>query len=251
MNARHIHIGLNLLLAMLLPSTPAAAQEVPAPPPQPTDQNESDRALAPERMLVNEAMSLLQQRQFEHAIAKSDEAIAAYRQHAADKKRRIYSARSLPETLLYTAEASRQGISADVLDLGYGYAWYVRAYALIELDRSDEALVALGEAIVLAPMNSQFQSELGNLHQERKDWTAAMAAYKAAQTASEFSPDELKRHDLGRALRGQGFVLIETGELDQAEAMYRKALELNPDDGSARHELEYIRQMRTAAPATH
>jgi len=41
-----------------------------------------------------------------------------------------------------------------------------------------------------------------------------------------------------------GFSLIEMRRLDQAEALYRKCLELDSNDRTAVRELQHIRQMR-------
>jgi hypothetical protein len=38
--------------------------------------------------------------------------------------------------------------------------------------------------------------------------------------------------------------LTEQGKLDEAEAMYRKCLVLDPKDSNALRELEYIRRLR-------
>jgi Flp pilus assembly protein TadD len=45
-------------------------------------------------------------------------------------------------------------------------------------------------------------------------------------------------------MRGMGFVLIERGGLDEAEALFRDCLKLNPDDDHAKKELAYITEQR-------
>jgi Flp pilus assembly protein TadD len=48
----------------------------------------------------------------------------------------------------------------------------------------------------------------------------------------------------GRAWRGLGYNLVEEGKLDEAEAMYRKCLELDPDDAKSQGELRSIGEQR-------
>jgi len=50
------------------------------------------------------------------------------------------------------------------------------------------------------------------------------------------------------AQRGLGFTLIERGRWQEAEAIYQKLLQENPQDARARNELEYIRQQREKHP---
>jgi Flp pilus assembly protein TadD len=58
------------------------------------------------------------------------------------------------------------------------------------------------------------------------------------------SDDATKTINLTRAWRGQGYCLVEQGKLNEAEAMYRKCLALDPKDNKARGELEYIQGLR-------
>ena len=67
---------------------------------------------------------------------------------------------------------------------------------------------------------------------------------QAAKDARSFSPASEKTAELGRALRGMGFTLIEKGRLDEAEKLFRECLQLNPDDGKAKSELRYIEDHR-------
>jgi tetratricopeptide (TPR) repeat protein len=51
--------------------------------------------------------------------------------------------------------------------------------------------------------------------------------------------------DLGRAWRGMGYVLIEQGRLEEAEAIYKKCLTLDPNDEKAKGELRYIKERKS------
>ncbi|NMC69958.1 MAG: tetratricopeptide repeat protein, partial [Myxococcales bacterium] len=79
----------------------------------------------------------------------------------------------------------------------------------------------------------------------------------AAATALAAEPDAAARSPAGRppvqwqtrALRGIGYALVELGRLEDARATYRRALDLDPNDASARKELEYVNgRLGGAAP---
>jgi Flp pilus assembly protein TadD len=62
---------------------------------------------------------------------------------------------------------------------------------------------------------------------------------------AEESVDQARKNgELGRALRGKGFVLVELGKLDEAEAMYRRCLAIDPADTKAANELRYVQSRR-------
>ena len=68
--------------------------------------------------------------------------------------------------------------------------------------------------------------------------------FKRAENAAEFSPESAKAFDKGRALRGEGYALVELGKLDDGETTYLAALKLDPNDKKSQNELEYIRQQK-------
>jgi Flp pilus assembly protein TadD len=55
--------------------------------------------------------------------------------------------------------------------------------------------------------------------------------------------------DLTRAWRGKAYCLVEQGHLDEAEQLYHKCLELDPNDSKAKNELKYIASKRRQARA--
>ena len=118
----------------------------------------------------------------------------------------------------------------------------MKAYALTELGELKEAEQALKSAIALSPFNSQFLSELGYTYQAMKDCEKSIATYdQAASMANLASDDTTKTTDLTRAWRGEGYCLVELGNLQEAEEMYRKSLALDPKDKKSQGELAYIR----------
>lgn len=162
----------------------------------------------------------------------------------------LYSARSPTESLYYMLLAAsaqdKTGTGRNAIDMGYsyGYAYYLSSFAQTELKHQIEAEALLRKAVELAPMNSLFIGELGYHIQMTGDNQAALEMFKRAEAATEFSPDEARNFEKGRALRGQGYALVELGKLDDAEAAYKAALKLDPDDKKSQGELEYIRQRK-------
>lgn len=162
----------------------------------------------------------------------------------------LYSARSPKESLYYMLQAAtaheKNGTGRDAIDVGYsyGYAYYLSSFAQTELKHEVEAEALLRKAVELAPMNSLFISELGFHIQQTGDSQGALEMFKRAEAATEFSPDEARTFEKGRALRGQGYALVELGKLDEAESAYNAALKLDPGDKKSLGELEYIRQQK-------
>lgn len=220
----------------------ATTSAVPDQPPAPEDAVEAGRTKQ-----LNRAGELLSQGKAEKALAVLDALIADYTRQYANDPRKVYCARSLPETLLYMAMAATQGRDAVALGPTLAYAHHLRGYALIELGRNEEARVENAKALELSPDNPTFLAERGYQQQLAQDWPAMLATYQqATEMANAISPDNVKSQEAGRALRGQGYALVELGRLDAAEQAYRKALALDANDTRARDELEYVRQRQTA-----
>ncbi|MDH5181756.1 MAG: tetratricopeptide repeat protein [Gammaproteobacteria bacterium] len=165
---------------------------------------------------------------------------------------KLYAARDGKETLAYLMMAaagdknSGENTKAVVIPFACAYALYLKGYALLELRDMAGAEAHIKRVVDMSPMNAQFLSELGHIHQLKKDWQQTLAIFtKAESAARDFSPDNTRPHDLGRAKRGIGFTLIELGQLDKAEAKFRECLKINPNDKSAQSELLYIEQLRS------
>src|SRR5262249_39777721 len=143
--------------------------------------------------------------------------------------------------LLQAAASEKSKSSAVVLSGNWGYAYYLKAYCLLDLGRANDAKAPLLRAVALAPQNAQFLGELGYIYQSEKNWPLALETFQRAENAAkEFSPEQSRNAELARAWRGIGYVLVELGRLDEAEAMYRKCLQLNAQDAMAQRELAYV-----------
>lgn len=158
---------------------------------------------------------------------------------------RVYCSRDLKETLLYTAMAAAEKQDAVVVGYVWAQAYYLKGYAHLDLGQVAEAHRWVERALALSPANATYLAERAYLLQAENRPQEALDAYVAAEEAARnWSPEEIRDTELGRALRGQGFSLIELGRLDDAEAVFRRCLEIDPDDKGARNELLYIEQRR-------
>lgn len=170
----------------------------------------------------------------------------------------VYSAQNFSQALMYAAlpaaetqntagESEAAPLEVIVLDGIWGDTLLLKAYALVELGRYSDARETLQKAQALSPLNSHYMSEYAYTFQAAEDWNSSVEHYRKAAELAEFSTDgEGKKEDLGRAWRGEGFALIELGNLGDAEKMFKKCLKLNRKDDKARNELTYIKDLRKA-----
>ena len=164
---------------------------------------------------------------------------------------RIYASRGKDESLYYLVLAANEGISATVENTDCSTAVYLRGYAHIELQNWDNAKLDLTKSITLAPANAHYLAELGHYYQVKQQWPEALTQFQRAEKfAKAFSPEDVKISELTRAKRGIGFVLIEQGQLNQAEAKFKESLALDPNDRTAQSELRYINKLREKDRAT-
>jgi len=124
-------------------------------------------------------------------------------------------------------------------------ALYVKSFALTELHRGGEALAALEAALSLAPSFSRYLAERGYMYQKAKDWRRALQKYEEAEGSVKLLTDrQAQVTERTRALRGQGYALVELGEIDAAERKYKQSLAIDPDDATSKKELDYIQGLR-------
>ncbi len=120
----------------------------------------------------------------------------------------------------------------------------------VEIGRFEEALDALDAGLALSPLPEEhFGWTVPDLLAERgialgqlKRWKEALASYEAGLAIGDMDKGE-------RALlhRGRGFVLVELGRIEEAEAAYRTSLELEPGNSIAIGELAYIAKLKAGA----
>lgn len=197
---------------------------------------------AKQTQVLKEGATLLRERHPAEAIQNYfDKVIASYEATYPAGAGTAYCARSATESLLYLTQAAADKKNATVFGPPWCDAYYLKAYALIDLGRNAQARAALEKAISMAPKNAQYLAELAGMDGREKKWNEALVEYETAiGFAREFAPPESKTIELGIALRGKGYILVELGRLDEAEAVYRECLQLNPADKAAQNELGYV-----------
>lgn len=126
-------------------------------------------------------------------------------------------------------------------------ATYHIGSAYVELKELNRAKKWIRKAIKLLPKASTYVTELAFIYQLEKDLSKALELYKSAE---EIAQKDLGYQDnqrgLSRALRGEGFIFIEMGQLKKAKEYFNKALKINPNDEGALHELKYIESLEIA-----
>lgn len=234
----------SLLLAASLILSAVAAPSFSAQDP------DKDPALV---VLVEKARTLISKKQPQEGIANCDKVIARFTSRYANSKEKVYCARSSTETLGYLLQAATdadKGTSekgkknAIVLSSTWAAAYFLKGYALQELGRIGDAKAALRLALELSPWSSLYLSELGSIYKLEKNWPEAKKTFEAAEEHAALSPDDLKAAELGLARRGLGYVLVELGQLAEAEKKYEQCLKDDPKDTKAAAELEYVRDLK-------
>jgi tetratricopeptide (TPR) repeat protein len=206
--------------------------------------DEDDKSLA---KVLDEGLKLVQtKRQSEAIFMYFDRVASVYASRFTDRAIDYYCARTQPEQLLYLVTAANAKRTAQVVPLNWSVAYYFKAYALAELGRLGEARQQISRALALSPQNARFLGELGHIEDLEKQWQPALETFKRAEAAARaYSPDSVRNQELSRAWRGMAFSLIELKQYDEAEVLYRKCLELDPNDTNAQHELRYLKSLRS------
>jgi tetratricopeptide (TPR) repeat protein len=211
-------------------------------------QTPTTTAVAPydqvQQQLLEQGVKLIGDKQYAEAIRCCIDPIISFYDGRLEIDKRTYSARSPQETLFYMFEAAYSKVNAITLSSTYGYAYFTKSYALTELNQYEAAQNALQRALELSPQNAQFLSERGNQLARARAWNESLEIYrKAEEAAKSTSPENTRTIDLGRALRGQGFVLVELNQIDQAEKVYLECIRIDPNDRKAAAELNYVRSL--------
>lgn len=195
---------------------------------------------------VAQAAALVQQ-QPAQALALLEPVIAGFDPQIteAEASGMAFCATSAMESLLYSSIAAGAKKSGKVFSADLCTALFLKGFALAELDRKAEALTTLEALTRLAPMHAHYWVELGAAYRAAGQLDAAHKAYQQAidnfQWVEDHTSATLMR---AAARRGIGYVLIEKGDLDGAEAAYRASLKDDPDSAIAKSELDYIKSKR-------
>ncbi|MDP3550070.1 MAG: tetratricopeptide repeat protein [Novosphingobium sp.] len=138
--------------------------------------------------------------------------------------------------------------NAVVIDSAFCTALFLKGFALIDLQRWDDAEPFLRRAHDAAPLNAQYLNEYAEWHNSMKQRQKSHDLFEQAFDLGEFDTNkETKTFNQARSLRGMAYTEIEMGQLDKAEKNLRKSLKLIPNHPGAKSELEYIAELRKKA----
>jgi len=194
---------------------------------------------------LDQARDFIAHGQPANALPLVDQVIADNEKRYRSNSRTVYySARTMEEGFVYSTLAGMTGRNGVVLNGDWMNAYFLKGFALVDLNRSDEAIRWFNKAADLAPMNSQVLAEQAEWYKAKRDWKKAYAGFESARSAAGFAGDDAKAREEGRAIRGMAFVRVEQGKLDDAERLLGDALKLDPADKRAREELDLIASMR-------
>lgn len=165
-----------------------------------------------------------------------------------DKYRRsdfkIFSAHSSEAALLYAMKGATEHEKVLVISKTWAEANYAKGFALFELGQLGEAKYYLTKALALSPFNATYLFELGQILLREKNWQQALIVFKSGKQWLSLTEPSVKTMLQAGLDRSIGITLIETGQLDEAEAIYRQLLTENDNDEKSRNELAYIQKLR-------
>ncbi|MCX8043885.1 MAG: tetratricopeptide repeat protein [Desulfobacterota bacterium] len=107
---------------------------------------------------------------------------------------------------------------------------------LFKQEKYKEALDAYASAQIEHPDDPRLKYNIAACHYKMKDYEKALEGYRDAATMA---------HDPAlqeKALYNAGNALYRLGRLEEAVTYYQKALELDPQDKEAQHNLEFVRE---------
>lgn len=189
----------------------------------------------------NDGMEAIREKNPGRAVTLMKPVLADFEKRYADEKRHIYCAINPAQTAAYTDDAKKAAQDFVTIEPGWCRAQYVRAYALIDLDDLDGALVAFRRLTDLAPRNSRYLSELGYVLSTKRKYAEALAVYERSLAAIGISPDDADTERCA-AYRGMGFNLGKLGRIVEAEKAYRACLKIEPDNEEVQDAIDELKE---------
>jgi tetratricopeptide (TPR) repeat protein len=181
-----------------------------------------------------------------------NDVVNRYESRYGHSKEKIFSARDTADALLYSAMAAsaKPPVSSIVIGPAWAMAYWGRGYAYNEMARYDDAIVELGKALALAPSDTQYNIEIGYSYQRKAQWQTSLDHYKAAEDYADLTVPAPEVANLKcKALRGQGYDLVEMYRFDASRAAYRACLTLIPKEPISLGELKYVDQAEAKSKA--
>lgn len=123
----------------------------------------------------------------------------------------------------------------------YPRAYYYQGFLVMESGEWKKAIDFFKKGHVLEPTNPKFNIEMAHACAQLGDHHEAVKLFRQAQIVNAYS----SKSDKAAALRGEGFVRIEMGDLDGAGYAYREALKIGEAKKLIRKQLKYIEYLRS------
>lgn len=220
-----------LLIAAMLTVMPAVA----------AGQGKDHDAVAEET--ISQAFSAIQAGDPARALAMVEPVVASFDKEFSGEKRRIFCSQTAEQDGYYLTTAEGGADNVRLVTVTWCDALYVKAFALVDLGRLDDAQSAFERLVTFSPKHARYLNELAYVLLKKKEWQHSIDTYRSAEAAATFTP---QRRDYERCVsfRGMGYDLVELGRLDDAEAAYRKCLAIIPDEPKSLGEIEYIKEQR-------
>jgi Flp pilus assembly protein TadD len=191
---------------------------------------------------IGQAFSAIQAGDPARALSMVDPVVASYEKDYSGEKRHIYCSQTAEQEGYYLTTAGGTG-AVRLVPSTWCEALYVKAFALVDLDRLDDAQSTFERLITFAPKHSRYLNELAYVFLKKREWQRSIDVYTNAEAAASFTP-ERREYERCVSFRGIGYDLVELGRLDDAEAAYRKCLAIIPDEPKSLGEIEYIKEQR-------
>lgn len=197
----------------------------------------------PHKTLLS-AVDMVNNGKLDKAMPLLDRVLAQYQEQHPTEKRPLYCAADISIYPMAITQEGAQQAGGVLVNADWCSALYHRGYILNDRKQFQEAVTALERVAAMAPYSAHYLNELGFSYQQLGQIERSMETYKRAEMAAKFTNEGRGTADEARALRGQGYEFIELGKLDDAEAAYRRSIEIDPDNATAKHELDYIAEQR-------
>ena len=108
--------------------------------------------------------------------------------------------------------------------------------SLYNKEKFDEALNLFVDVQIEAPENIKLKYNIASSHYKMKNYEEAVKGYlDVVSAAQDAKVEETALYNIGNAMYRQG-------KLQEAVEYYNKAIELDPEDKDAQHNLEFVRE---------
>jgi tetratricopeptide (TPR) repeat protein len=142
------------------------------------------------------------------------------------------------EFMSFVANRTQLDAEMSVLwsDVSYSKRWWKLALVNRKQGLYRNALTCIERGLELEPDHPHLWVQKGLILIDSKQYAQALTAFETATTVRSWASPSV----VGWSLRQQGYALIELGRLNEAQVVYWRSLELEPNSSIAAQELEYI-----------